>query len=141
MKDARALLLAALPLFLLVPTACSNPAGIALSSRQLLSVTIAPTAGTAPGSNGQIQFVATGHYNTEPYTVTPLAASWGVNNPLNETVATTDQTGLATCKQGTSGTTAIEAWVQIMPSVCNVIDGAGRPGCGNIGGSAQLICQ
>ena len=79
-------------------------------------------------------------YNTEPYTVTPLQATWGVES-YPQSTATTDQTGLATCKSGSSGTTTIEAWVQLSPAVCEVIDSAGRPGCGNIGGSARLTCQ
>jgi hypothetical protein len=109
-------------------------------TRQLLSVTISPVEVTAPGSPAsQVQFVATGHYNTEPYTVTPLPATWGTFTSPQK-IASTTQSGLATCIQGGSGTTAVEAWVQLMPPVCNVIDSAGRPGCGNIGASAQLTC-
>ena len=134
MKEPRAILLTVLPFVLLVQ-ACSNPA----PTRQLLSVTISPTSGTAPDSPAQVQFIATGTYNTEPYTVTPLTANWGVTS-FPQAIATTDQTGLATCKQGNSGTTTIEAWVQLTPSVCNVIDSAGRPACDNVWGSAQLTC-
>jgi len=115
--------------------ACSNPPVM----RQLLSVAITPESGTATGSPAQVEFVATGTYNTEPYTVTPLAATWGVSG-LPEPIASTTQNGQATCSAGVSGTTTIEAWVQIEPSVCNIIDGAGRPGCGNVFSSAQLTC-
>ncbi len=109
-------------------------------TRQLLSVTISPTNATAPLSPAsQVQFVATGYYNTAPYTVTPLEATWGASS-YPEPIASTTQGGLATCIQGVSGTTTVEAWVQLVPSVCNVIDSAGRSGCGNIGVSAQLTC-
>ncbi|MGA9063641.1 MAG: hypothetical protein WB341_18520 [Terracidiphilus sp.] len=140
MKALRIVLLTILPLLLLafLPVACSNPA--MNSSRELLSVTIAPSSGTAPAApNSQVQFVATGTYNTEPYTVTPLQATWGVSS-FPQAIASTTQNGLATCASGGSGTTTIEAWVQISPSVCNIIDSAGRPGCGNVGGWAKLIC-
>lgn len=133
MQNPGAVLLLALSPILFVP-ACGSP-----PTRQLLTVTISPVSGTAQGSPSQIQFVATGTYNTEPYTVTPLSATWGVqSNP--QMIATTSQSGLATCKQGSSGATTIEAWVQLVPSMCNIIDSAGRPGCGNVGGSAQLTC-
>jgi hypothetical protein len=133
MKKPGAVLLFTLPLILFVQ-ACGNP-----PTRQLLSVSISPESGTAQGSPGQAQFVATGTYNTEPYTVTPLTATWGVQSSP-QSIATTTQSGLATCKQGSSGGTVIEAWVQVVPAVCNVIDSAGRPGCGNLGASAQLTC-
>jgi hypothetical protein len=140
MKNPRIVPLAILPPLLLVflPVACSNPA--MNTSRQLLSVTITPSSGTAPAApNSQVQFVATGTYNTEPYTVTPLQATWGVTS-YPQAIASTAQNGLATCASGVSGTTTIEAWVQITPFVCNVIDSAGRPGCGNVSGSAKLVC-
>jgi hypothetical protein len=133
MKKTGAVLLFTLPLILFVQ-ACGNP-----PTRQLLSVSISPESGTAQGSPGEVQFVATGTYNTEPYTVTPLTATWGVQS-YPQSIATTTQSGLATCKQGGSGGTVVEAWVQVVPPLCNVIDSAGRPGCGNVGASAQLTC-
>lgn len=125
-------------LFLLGVESCANPA----PTRELLSVTITPDSGTAQGNPGQIQFVATGTYNTAPFTVTPLEANWGVMS-FPKSIATTTQNGMATCTQGSSGTTTIEAWVMVPPgsgALCNVIDSAGRPGCNNIGGAAQLTC-
>jgi hypothetical protein len=108
--------------------------------RTLQSVTISPTTANAPNSSsGQVQFIATGHYNTEPYIVTPLAATWGVSiSPLKAAGIT--QNGLATCNQDVAGKVAVEAWVQVVPATCNTIDSAGRPGCGNVGGAAQLTC-
>jgi hypothetical protein len=133
------LLRAVLVLLLSMITAgCANPA----PARQLLSVTITPDSGTAQGTPGQIQYVATGTYNTAPFTVTPLQADWGVMS-FPDSIATTTQSGLATCTKGSSGTTTIEAWVMVPPgshAICNVIDSAGRPGCDNIGAAAQLTC-
>jgi hypothetical protein len=140
MKNLRIAPLTVLAPLLLVflPTACSNPG--MNTSRQLLSVTITPSAGTAPAApNSRVQFVATGTYNTEPYTVTPLQATWGVTN-YPQAIASTTQNGLATCASGVSGTTTIEAWVQISPPACESIDSAGRPGCSNVGSSAKLTC-
>ncbi len=130
----------ALRRFMLPPVAlsCLTLAGCgAPTSRQLVSVTISPATATAQG--GQIQFVATGYYNTAPYTVTPLTATWGIG-AFPQSLGTINQNGIAACTRGSSGTTAVEAWVQVSPSVCNIIDSAGRPGCGNIWGSAQLTC-
>jgi hypothetical protein len=125
-------------LMVFLPTACSNPG--MNTSRELLSVTISPANGTAPAApNSQVQFVATGTYNTEPYTVTPLQATWGVTY-YPQAIASTTQNGLATCASGVSGATTIEGWVQTSPPACESIDSAGRPGCGNVGGSAKLTC-
>jgi len=140
MKNVRIVPLTVLAPLLLVflPTACSNPA--MNTSHELLSVTISADTGTAHAApNNQVQFVATGTYNTEPNRVTPLQATWGVTS-YPQAIASTTQSGLATCASGVSGTTTIEAWVQIGPSVCNLVDSAGRPGCGNVAGSAKLIC-
>ena len=140
MRTQRIVPLAILSPLLLVflPTACSNPA--MNTSRELLSVTISPDTGTAHAApNSQVQFVATGTYNTEPYTVTPLQATWGVTY-YPQAIASTTQNGLATCASGVSGATTIEGWVQTSPPACESIDSAGRPGCGNVGGSAKLTC-
>ncbi len=122
-------------LLLLALPACGGS-----TSRQLLSVTISPGTASAPNaSNGQVQYVATGHYNMAPYEVTPLQATWGVSSfPVK--VASITQNGMATCNQGLPSTVAVEDWVQVEPSTCALIDSAGRPGCGNVGGSAQLTC-
>jgi hypothetical protein len=112
--------------------ACGQPAQP--TQRTLVSVTISP--GTAAPANGQTQFVATGHYNTAPYTVAPLDATWGIPQPAG----TIKQNGLAACSKGAAGTTTVEAWVQVEPAACNSIDEDGRPGCGNIGGTAQFTC-
>ncbi len=141
MNNLRAVLCAAAALVLsaVFLQGCANPG----PTRELVSVSITPASGAAQGTPGQVQFVATGNYNTEPYTVTPLAANWGVTS-FPKAIATTTQDGLATCNQGASGTTVIEAWVMVPPNppaMCASMDSAGRPGCFNVGGMAQLTCQ
>jgi hypothetical protein len=86
-----------------------------------------------------VQFVATGTYNTAPYTVTPLTATWGISG-YPQQLGTITQNGLAACSKSSSGTTTVEAWVQLSGPVCTVIDSAGRPACNNVWGSAQLSC-
>jgi hypothetical protein len=121
---------------LLILNACGAPS----PTSSLVSVTVSPTAATAPSPGGQVQFVATGHYNVEPYTVSPLQAIWGAN--LTQKIATITQDGLATCVQGASGTTTVEAWVELPNegAVCDVVDAQGRMICGSVGGTAQLTC-
>ena len=131
-------ILLSLPLALLIMPiqSCGAP-----PERQLLSVSISPTAGAPGVGSDQVQFVATGYYNTEPYVVTPLQADWGAcAYPLK--VATVTQDGLATCAKGASGTISVEAWVINPPGapVCNVVDCAGRSPCSSIGAAAQLTC-
>ncbi|MFP5205635.1 MAG: hypothetical protein ACLGSH_09780 [Acidobacteriota bacterium] len=107
-------------------------------TRKLLSLTITPSAGAPGTGSSQVQFVATGHYNTAPYTVTPLQANWG---RFNWPVATIAETGLAQCTA--AGTTIIEAWVDTPQGpgpVCNVIDPAGRVCAEGVGAKAQLTC-
>ena len=47
------------------------------STGQLQSITITPAVATAPTIGGEVQFTATGHYNTSLYSVTPQPAIWG----------------------------------------------------------------
>lgn len=49
------------------------------SSRQLLSLTIAPASATA--QSGQAQFTATGQFNQAPMNVTPAMAAWFQSSP------------------------------------------------------------
>ena len=128
------------PIAVLPLAACAiflNSCG-APPQRQLLSVSISPAAGAPGTGSDQVQFVATGHYNTAPFTVTPLQANWG---RFNWPVATVTESGLAQCTA--AGTTTIEAWVVPPPgpgAICNVIDPAGRV-CGEgVGATAQLTC-
>ncbi len=132
-KLAPSVLAMALPVMFL--EGCGAPA-----TRKLMSVTISPSAADAkdyPG--GVVPFVATGHYNTSPYEVTPLQATWGAST-YPAKIASVTQNGMATCSKGASGTTVVEAWVVTATGpVCNVIDSAGRP-CGSVGASVNLNC-
>ena len=49
------------------------------TQRKLVSISITPT--TANGSNGPVTFTASGTFNTDPTTVTPLAAFWTISGP------------------------------------------------------------
>lgn len=108
----------------------------AQQEHQLLSITVSPTSGSATASGGQVQFVATGHYDSAPMRVTPLQVNWGT---YSKRVGNTSQNGLASC--AAPGTTTIEAWVFLQNSgpVCTVIDPAGMP-CGTINARAQFTC-
>ena len=127
------------PSALILSTFFLQACGAPTPPRELMSITIAPISGTAKGS--PVQFVATGTYNTQPYTVSPLTANWGVVSSTQVT-ATITQNGLATCKSGT-GTTAVEAWVELYipaPPTCNVVDPLGNPDCTETWGTALLTC-
>ncbi|MHB8302581.1 MAG: hypothetical protein ACYDC6_07075 [Acidobacteriaceae bacterium] len=141
MKSLRRALLSVLPLAMSV--AFIQGCGSTLSrplTRQLLSVTISPPAADAKNyPSGEVPFIATGFYNMSPYAVTPLKATWGAS-AYPQKIGSVTQNGLATCLHGASGTTTIEAWVQLNPPLCDSIDAAGRPGCGNVGASAQFTC-
>ncbi len=109
-------------------------------ARKLVSVTISPSsAGAKSYPSGQVPFIATGHYNTSPYDVTPLQATWGASaSPAR--IASVTQSGVAICTKAASGITTIEAWVSVVGGpLCNVIDSAGRP-CGTVGAAATLTC-
>jgi hypothetical protein len=120
-------------------------AGLALacgssSEHVLQSVTLSPTTADAqdyPG--GQVQFTATGFYNTDPKMVTPLSAGWGScynNGPTN---AISVSNGVAQCASGAVGTFTV--WAndpQVTGSMCDAVTACGG-GC-FIAGTAQLTC-
>src|SRR5690348_8018085 len=65
----------------LVGILSSSGCGGTGSNRQLLSLTISPQSAAA--QNGQQpQFVATGHFNTAPTTVTPISVAWQQSFPV-----------------------------------------------------------
>jgi hypothetical protein len=110
-----------------------NPTG------QLQSITVTPATASALAPAGQVQFTATGHYNTSPYTVTPQPAFWGAcsqNAPTNAVSVTS--TGLAQCVVPDDPvlTYSIFAFDQ---TTCNVVAVCGG-GC-TVVGSAQLTCS
>jgi hypothetical protein len=111
-------------------------------SRMLESVSVSPATADAqnyPG--GQVPFVATGFYTTNPSTVTPLATVWGA---CYQEASTTDvlidlQTGTATCKAGAMGTyTVFTSNTGGMHGGCNITSACGG-GC-FVTGTAQLTC-
>lgn len=108
-------------------------------NRSIESITINPaTADAQDYPNGQVQFKATGYYNTPPSPVTPIAATWGVcveNAPTNEVSVTA--TGLAHCAAGAVGTYTVFAYAFPNPS-CLAITACGG-GC-TVEGTAQLTC-
>jgi hypothetical protein len=117
---------------------CGNGAG---ANRQLQSIALTPaTADAQAYPDGQVQFTATGDYNTAPNTVTPLAAHWGTcyqgsaTSEISVTAA-----GLAQCTSGASGAYTVWADDPASPNGgCLSINACGG-GC-FIVGTAQLTC-
>lgn len=110
--------------------------------RTLQAVGISPaTVDANQFSNGEVQFTATGYYNTSPASVTPLAVTWGAcyqSQPTNDVTVTA--TGVAQCVQGASGTYLIWGFApDSRGPVCNAIDACGG-GCGRVTGTALMTC-
>ena len=122
--------------------------------RPLQSITVTPASADAqdyPG--GQVPFVATGHYNSPPTTVTPLQTNWAavseqiVNGILTfgsvTSAVSIDHTGTAQCAAGASGTYAVIAWGLQDSSLkvgCSSMTDFGEPGCNAVQATAQLSC-
>jgi hypothetical protein len=71
-------------------------------------MTVSPTKADAQNfSNGQVQFVATGHFSTTPMTVTPLTVTWSMS-PMMSGVTMINQNGMAQC-MGMTGTFTVMA--------------------------------
>jgi hypothetical protein len=95
-----------------VTTACGNS-----SPRILQSVIATPASADAQNfPSGQVQFTPTGIFNKAPTHVTLSACSasnsrdtcitaWSTSSP--DTIATVDQSGLAHCLPGQSGTVSV----------------------------------
>jgi hypothetical protein len=110
-------------------------------NRVLQSITLTPaTADAQDYPNGQVQFTATGFYNSVPNTVTPLSAGWGTcSDNAATTAVTVSQAGVAQCASGAVGTYTV--WANDYPSTnvgCNAVNACGG-GC-MVAGSAQLTC-
>jgi hypothetical protein len=123
-------------------------------SRQLQSITVSPPSADARNyPQGQVRFIATGHYNSSPATVTPLQANWAgiseftVNGmltygPVTDAISL-DNTGVAHCAAGASGTYAVVAWDLQDPGLkvgCSSVTDFGEPGCNAVQSIAQLTC-
>jgi hypothetical protein len=64
-----------------------------------------------------VQFVAAGHYNQDPLTVSPLSVLWGVYLTGGQAGPTITQNGLAQCTPGAPGTFYILASAPADPSI------------------------
>lgn len=99
MRHVRPLTFLALLLIIVsLSLACGSSNG---SNRQLQSITI-----NAVANNGQISFVATGHYTSAPLTVTPLPTFWFVMDPPDGYTLTT-QPFVVSCTQSAINVTAM----------------------------------
>jgi hypothetical protein len=109
--------------------------------RTLESVSLSPP--TADANGLPVQFTATGYYNTNPSSVTPLTASWGVCNTDSSATSeiTVSSTGLAHCASGASGTFAVWGYGSNLPKGvnCSIVTACGG-GCDSIGGMAKITC-
>jgi hypothetical protein len=112
------------------------------ATRQLQSITLSPTSADAQNyPNGQVQFTATGYYNTAPQTVTPLSATWGTcyqNAPTNAVSVTAG--GLVQCESGAVGTYSIWADAPPFPNGPNCLAITACGGGCFVVGTAQLSC-
>jgi hypothetical protein len=119
-----------------IATACGSASG-ASSPGVPQSISLCPATVTAQGSE-QVQFVATGYFESEPKRITPLKTElWGVcQQNVPTTVVSISNTGVAQCQSGASG--AYTVFTSDMTE-CNVIGPCGS-GC-QVTGTAQLTCQ
>ena len=134
-----------LALFALVVSAALVLCCGASSKHQLQSITLNPTSADAQDyPNGQVQFVATGHYNIAPFTVTPLSATWGTCYQFAPTSAiSVTSTGLAQCASGAVGTYTVWANDPLPNLATGVYSCPAAGACGGgctIQTSAQLTC-
>ncbi len=106
------------------------------SNRQLQSITLSPA--TADGQT-PVQFIATGHYNAAPYTVTPQPAVWAacLQGAPTTAVSVTDA-GVAQCAEVGGGAAVVYSIAASDMTNCNVSTACGG-GC-TIVGTAQLAC-
>lgn len=92
------------------------------NGRQLMSLTITPQSASA--QNGQQpQFVATGHFNTAPTTVTPMPVAWNESFPHFDppggdaiTFTVTQQAFAGQCFQGGPQTITVVAFAPVNAS-------------------------
>ena len=115
-----------LPLFVLFLAGCTGFTGFVVISNGhlLVSLTINPTvanAGQFPG--GQVQFIATGNFNTNPTPVNPMSnIVWTVDQspfvtmpvPVNATIS---PSGVAQCTPGFIGTVQVFATAPANPNI------------------------
>jgi hypothetical protein len=122
---------------LLAAAAIALACGSSNSNHLLQSVSLSPA--TASGS--EVQFTATGFFNTMPSPVTPFTASWGACNldGSTTTAVTVSASGLAQC---TASSGSYNVWAygsNPANGTCGAINACGG-GCGRVTGTAQLTC-
>jgi hypothetical protein len=104
---------------------------------QLQSISLCPAAADAANyPDGQVQFTATGVFNTAPTEApikTNIWAACQANGPTDDVVVS--NTGVAKCAAGASGVYSVYTSV---PGVCNLVGLCGK-GC-QTSGYAQLTC-
>lgn len=108
----------------------------------LQTVSVNPaTADAHDFSNGQVHFTATGYYNTNPSTVTPITATWGACYQDQPTAdVTLSANGMAQCSASASGTYLVWAFAPDGAHfTCNAVNACGG-GCGRVTGTALLTC-
>lgn len=115
--------------------------GGASSQDPLQAITLTPASADAMDyPNGEVPFVATGHYTDPSRTVTPLSAGWGScyqNEATSE--ITVSAKGVASCAPGAVGTFTVWANDPPDPSFeCLALTACGG-GC-FVAGTAQLTC-
>ena len=93
---------------LLLATACGGGS----SPRQLQSISI-----SAAAANNAVQFIATGHYNQAPTTLSPLPVFWSIPLLDNDPGPTITQDGIAQCTSGVPGTFSVLAYAPADPSI------------------------
>lgn len=120
-----------------IPVVCSVPAsGQQNTTGVLQSITLCPAVADAKAFGGEVAFVATGTYNTDPLHVTPLSGLWNACDQNGTTTAVSvTQTGVAHCTGSASGTFTV---LISDPTNCGAITACGG-GCSVIG-TARLTC-
>jgi hypothetical protein len=115
MPRYKSLLFASFLLACMVVTGC----GTSSPRRALESMNVTPaTADAQSFTNGLVQFAATGTFSQPPSPApVPYAAPYGLNWGSSDTnIATIDQSGVAQCTSGGSGTVTITA--RALPNTC-----------------------
>ena len=98
--------------FLLISVLFVTACGTNSNPRQLQSITL-----TSSQSDGQVQFVATGHYNQAPLNVSPLPVLWAVYLTGGQAGPSITQEGLAECAVGVPGTFWVLVWAPADPNI------------------------
>lgn len=107
------------------------------SNRMLQSIAVTPSNANAQNfAMGQVQFTATGTFSKPPSPALvpfsdPYSGSWGISNL---SIATINQSGLAQCMPGKSGTVTITATAS-----SNSATGMGQMSTA-VQGTAKLTC-